>query len=167
MVRPRSHTAASAPKVPKGSAISTDSGSDHFSYCAARIRNTITTARPSARPEVPAERFSWNDAPPQSKLNSGGSVSRAICSTRAIAWPELTPGARLPEDLHRRQVVEAVERVRRPTVKRTVASDDSGTISPLAERTHMLPMSSGRLRYCGSAYISTCQVRPYLLKSLT
>jgi hypothetical protein len=46
---------------------------------------------------VPAERFSWNDAPPQSKLKSGGSVSIAICSTRAIAWPELTPGAAWPK----------------------------------------------------------------------
>jgi len=41
--------------VPNGSASSTDSGSDHFSYCAARIRNTITAARPSARPEVPLD----------------------------------------------------------------------------------------------------------------
>ena len=45
--------------MPKGSASMTDSGSDHFSYCAARIRNTITTASMSAMPEVPAERFSW------------------------------------------------------------------------------------------------------------
>ena len=41
------------------------------------------------------------------------------------------------------------------------------TISPLADRTHMLLIASGRLRYSGSALISTCQVRPYLLKSLT
>src|ERR1051325_2528152 len=59
LVRPLNQTAASAPNVPNGIARSTESGSDHFSYCAARIRNTMTTARPSARPEVPAERFSW------------------------------------------------------------------------------------------------------------
>jgi hypothetical protein len=59
LVKPRSQTAASAPKVPNGSASSTDSGSDHFSYCAARIRNTMTAARPSARPEVPLDFFSW------------------------------------------------------------------------------------------------------------
>ena len=53
-------------------------GSDQDSYCAARIRNTITTAMPRARPEVPAERFSWNDAPLQSRLKPAGSASRAI-----------------------------------------------------------------------------------------
>ena len=50
--------AASAPKVPNGSASSTESGSDHFSYCAARMKNTIRTASASAMPAVPAERFS-------------------------------------------------------------------------------------------------------------
>ena len=58
-VIPRSQTAASAPKVPNGSASSTDSGSDHFSYCAARIRNAMTAASPSARIEVPPDFFSW------------------------------------------------------------------------------------------------------------
>ena len=58
--------AASAPNVPNGSASSTDSGSDHFSYCAARIRNTMITARPSANVDAPPERFSWYDVPPQS-----------------------------------------------------------------------------------------------------
>src|SRR5437773_1913759 len=53
LVNPRSHTAASAPKVPNGSASRTDSGSDHFSYCAARIRNTIRAASASAMPAVP------------------------------------------------------------------------------------------------------------------
>jgi hypothetical protein len=53
------------------------------------MRNTMSAARPSAITEVPPERFSWNDAPPQSKLNSGGSVSRAIFSMRSIASPEL------------------------------------------------------------------------------
>ena len=91
-------------------------------------------------------RFSWYDVPPQSKLKSGGSTSRAICSTRAIAWPELKPGARLADDLDRRQVVEAVERVRARTNSARVASDDSGIISPFAERTYTAPMSSGRLR---------------------
>ena len=81
--------AASAPNVPNGSASITASGSDQRSYCAARIRNTMSAASPSARIEVPPERFSWNEAPPQSKLNSGGSVSRAIFSMRSIAWPEL------------------------------------------------------------------------------
>ena len=55
---PRSQTAASAPKVPNGSASITDSGIDHFSYCAARIKNTMIAAMPIARPEVLEERFS-------------------------------------------------------------------------------------------------------------
>jgi len=93
---PRRYTAASAPNVPNGSASSTDSGSDQRSYCAARIRNTITTARPSAKPAAPLDFFSWYDVPPQSKLNSAGITSLAICSTRAIAWPELYPGAACP-----------------------------------------------------------------------
>ncbi len=42
--------ADSAPNMPNGSASSTDSGSDHFSYCA---------ARPRARAEVPLDFFSW------------------------------------------------------------------------------------------------------------
>ena len=58
LVMPRSHTAASAPNVPNGSASITDSGSDHFSYCADRIRNTISAPSSSARPEVPDARFS-------------------------------------------------------------------------------------------------------------
>ena len=35
----------------------------------------MTTAMPSASPEVPAERFSWNDAPLQSRLKPGGAGS--------------------------------------------------------------------------------------------
>jgi hypothetical protein len=62
----RSHTAANAPKVPNGNASNTLSGSDHFSYCADRIKNTISAPSTSASPEVPDERFSWYDAPPQS-----------------------------------------------------------------------------------------------------
>ena len=49
----------------------------------------MSAASPSASIEVPPERFSWNEAPPQSKVNSGGSVSRAIFSMRSIACPEL------------------------------------------------------------------------------
>ena len=52
--------------MPKGSASSTDSGSDHFSYCAARIRNTMIAASASASAEVPLDFFSWKEAPPQS-----------------------------------------------------------------------------------------------------
>ena len=59
----------------------------------------MITASPSANVDAPPERFSWYDVPPQSKLKSGGSTSFAISSTRAIAWPELTPGARLPKIL--------------------------------------------------------------------
>ena len=56
---PRSHTAASAPKVPNGSASSTANGSDQRSYCAARIRNTMITASARAKVDAPLERFSW------------------------------------------------------------------------------------------------------------
>ena len=56
----------------------------------------MTTARPSENVAAPLDFFSWYDVPPQSKLKSAGSTSRAICSTRAIAWPELNPGAPWP-----------------------------------------------------------------------
>ena len=59
----------------------------------------MTTARPSASPEVPAERFSWYEAPPQSKLKSGGSALAATSSTIWIACPEEMPGAAWPKIL--------------------------------------------------------------------
>src|SRR6185436_17492430 len=89
--------AASAPNVPNGSASSTESGSAHFSYCAARMKNTMMTASPSASPAVPAERFSWYEVPPQSWLKSAGSALLATFSTSWIASPEDTPGAALPK----------------------------------------------------------------------
>lgn len=42
--KPRPHVATKAPNTPKGTAVSTESGNDHDSYCAARIRKTITSA---------------------------------------------------------------------------------------------------------------------------
>jgi hypothetical protein len=63
---PRSHTAASAPKVPNGSASSTDSGSDHFLVLRRQDQEHHQRAQPQREPEVPLERFSWNEAPPQS-----------------------------------------------------------------------------------------------------
>jgi len=42
----------------------------------------MITASPSANVDVPPDFFSWYEEPPQSKLKSAGSVSRAICSTR-------------------------------------------------------------------------------------
>ncbi|MNY76867.1 hypothetical protein D3C86_2165880 [compost metagenome] len=42
---PRSRIASSAPNSANGTASSTPIGSDHDSYCAARIRNTISKAK--------------------------------------------------------------------------------------------------------------------------
>ena len=47
-----------APNSAKGTASSTPKGSVHFSYCAARIRNTITSAKPNTRPAVEPAFFS-------------------------------------------------------------------------------------------------------------
>src|SRR5690242_7211264 len=163
---PRSHTAVNAPKMPKGTANITDSGSDHFSYCAERMRKAISAPSTSASTEVPDARFSWYDAPPQSKLKSLGSTSFAMRSTSAIAWPELTPGAPWPSSFTAGRSLKRSS-VSGPDEYFTLASADTGTISPEFERTHMRPMSSGRLRNDGSDDISTCHVRPYLLKSLT
>jgi hypothetical protein len=63
LVMPRSHTAISAPKMPNGMASSTENGSDHFSYSAARIRNTMTAAMISATDAALDTRFSWKAAP--------------------------------------------------------------------------------------------------------
>ena len=58
--------AVRAPNVPKGSASITDSGNPQRSYCAARMRNAMRAPAASATIEVPPERFSWYEAPPQS-----------------------------------------------------------------------------------------------------
>ena len=82
LVRPRSHTAASAPNVPNGSASSTESGSDQLLVLRGEDQEHHDHApAPSANVDVPLECFSWYDVPPQSKLKSGGSTSLAICST--------------------------------------------------------------------------------------
>jgi hypothetical protein len=120
--------------VPKGSASSTHSGSDHFSYCAARIRKTITTASPSAKVEAPLDFFSWYEEPPQSKLKSGGSTSLAIASTRAMPWPELMPGAVWPMILTAGRLLKRSSESG-PDECRTLTSAASGTISPFCERT--------------------------------
>src|SRR6185369_5326351 len=72
--------AASAPNVPNGSASITDSGSDHLSYCAARIRNAMKAPATSAMIDVPPDFFSWYEAPLQSKLKSSGRDSFATFS---------------------------------------------------------------------------------------
>ena len=60
---PRSQIAAIAPNSAKGTASSTPIGSVHFSYCAARIRNTITSAKANTRPAVEPAFFSSYDWP--------------------------------------------------------------------------------------------------------
>ena len=99
-------------------------------------------------------------------LNSGGKTSRATRSTSAIAWPELIPGAPCPRILTAGRLLKRSS-VSGPDEYSTDAIADTGTICPDPERTHRRAMSSGRLRNAGSADISTCQVRPYLLKSFT
>ena len=46
---PRSQMAVMAPSTPNGTAVSTVSGSDQLSYCAARIRKTMTSASTKTR----------------------------------------------------------------------------------------------------------------------
>ena len=58
LVMSRIHTASSAPNKPNGMASSTENGRVHFSYWAARIRNTISAPKTSAKLEEPSERFS-------------------------------------------------------------------------------------------------------------
>ena len=55
---PRIITAARAPNRAKGTARITASGNDHFSYWAARIRNTMMMPNPKAMAEVEPVRFS-------------------------------------------------------------------------------------------------------------
>ena len=62
---PRIITAAKAPHNANGTARITASGKDHFSYCAARIRNTMTMPKPKATAEVVPVRFSWKAWPVQ------------------------------------------------------------------------------------------------------
>ena len=66
-------------------------------------------------------------------------------STSAIAWPELTPGAPWPISFTAGRLLKRSS-ISGPDEYFTVASADTGTISPESERTHMRPMSSGRLR---------------------
>ena len=60
---PRIITAARAPKRAKGTARITARGRDHFSYWAARIRNTMMMPKPKATAEVVPVRFSWKAWP--------------------------------------------------------------------------------------------------------
>ena len=87
-------------------------------------------------------------------------------STSAMAWPELTPGAPWPNSFTAGRLLKRSS-VSGPDEYLMLAMADTGTICPPAPRTHMRPTSSGRLRNSGSADMSTCQARPYLLKSLT
>ena len=145
-VCPRSQTAASAPNMPNGSASITDSGSDHFSYCAARIRNTMSAASASAIIDVPPERFSWNDAPLQSKRKSGGSTSLRDLLHARDRLAGAVAGRRGAEDLHRRQVVEAVERVGARRVLDVRERGERDHRRPSASAPRSSPMSSGVLR---------------------
>ena len=55
---PRSQTASSAPSTPNGTAVITLPGSDHDSYCAARIRNTMTRPNTNTSAEALLDCFS-------------------------------------------------------------------------------------------------------------
>ena len=61
--RLRSSTKASAPVMANGTANSTPSGRPQRSYSAARIRYTITSAKPKANTDALPVRFSWNAWP--------------------------------------------------------------------------------------------------------
>ncbi|MNI52742.1 hypothetical protein D3C73_1075450 [compost metagenome] len=63
LLRPRISTASNAPKMAKGTASSTPTGNDHFSYCAARIRKTITRPKMNTCDEAPPLFFSSKASP--------------------------------------------------------------------------------------------------------
>ena len=135
LVRPRSQTAASAPKVPNGSASSTESGSDHFSYCAARIRNTISAPSASTSTEVPPDLFSWYEAPLQSRLKLGRQHLARDALDLGDRLARAHAGLAAAEHLHRRQVVEARHACPGRCVYSMRASERSGIISPFSLRT--------------------------------
>jgi hypothetical protein len=126
--------AASAPNVPKGNASITDSGKDHFSYCAARIRNAMNAPATSAMSDVPPDFFSWYEAPLQSKLKSDGSASFATFSIFSSTCPELTPGAPAPRMVTAGRLLKRSS-VSGPLVYWMLASARTGTISPRSLRT--------------------------------
>jgi hypothetical protein len=63
---PRISTATRAPSMAKGTAMITASGSDHFSYWAARIRKTMMMPNTKAMTEALPVRFSWKAWPTHS-----------------------------------------------------------------------------------------------------
>jgi hypothetical protein len=63
LFRPRSRIASSAPNRANGTAMSTPNGSDHFSYCAARIRNTMMIPNTNTRLPVEPDLISSNASP--------------------------------------------------------------------------------------------------------
>jgi hypothetical protein len=81
--------------------------------------------------EVPPERFSWNDAPLQSRLKSLGRTWAAMRSISAIASPELTPGLPPPRTCTAGRLLKRVI-VPGPLVYSMRASERSGIISPFA-----------------------------------
>ena len=62
---------------------------DRLSYCAARIRNTKTSAITNTRPPLPSAAFSWYDIAFQAMDVSGGSTSAATSSRAARVCDEL------------------------------------------------------------------------------
>ena len=71
----------------------------------------MITASTSEKPDAPPERFSWYDVPPQSKREIRRQHFRRDLLDRGDRLARAESGRRLADDLHRRQVVEAVERV--------------------------------------------------------
>ncbi|MNL05761.1 hypothetical protein D3C87_1263730 [compost metagenome] len=66
--KPRSRIAIKAPKMPNGTAVRIESGKDHDSYCAARIRNTMTMPNTKTIVVVLPDFFCSNASPLQAKL---------------------------------------------------------------------------------------------------
>ncbi|MNV43976.1 hypothetical protein D3C71_1357140 [compost metagenome] len=63
LLKPRSMTASRAPNKANGTASSTPMGRDHFSYWAARIRNTMTRPKMKTLEDAPPLFFSSNASP--------------------------------------------------------------------------------------------------------
>ena len=151
--------------MPKGRAISTENGSDHFSYCAARTKNTMMAASPSASPDVP-RRFLLLER--RAGVFEVG-APRATFSARLLGTPrsprpsDARRGAR--EYFHRLEVVVAAEESG-PDVYCT-SPPSAAAPSRCAPSAPRCADVVGTLAVSRLGAHSTCHVRPYLLKSLT
>ncbi len=113
---PRSRIAISAPKMRERHRESARrSGSDHDSYCAARIRNTMTQAEHEHDGGGVAGLLLLDRPRRSTRSCSPRAAPRAATSSMAAsAWPEAVAGRGVAGDLGGREVVEARDAGPRP-----------------------------------------------------